>query len=190
MCIAVVQKPGAVIDDASLYRGWTINNDGGGFAYVDDNDNVVIEKGFMEYNPFQKKLRAAIERFGKTSPFLIHMRIRTSGKTDDKNCHPFKIKGGAMIHNGVLFTPTQEMNGNKKLTKSDTRIFAESFHNILHLEDVKKAGDDILFAFGRSNKLAFLYENREVVILNEKAGYWDKDIWYSNHSCKAYSRAY
>ena len=42
MCIAVVQKPGAVIDDASLYRGWTINNDGGGFAYVDNNDNVAL----------------------------------------------------------------------------------------------------------------------------------------------------
>ena len=62
MCVALLTTPGKVIDNASLFNGWSSNPHGGGFAYVRD-DKVVIEKGFMEYNAFQKAYAAATEKY-------------------------------------------------------------------------------------------------------------------------------
>lgn len=190
MCVAIVTKPGGKVDNASLFRGWTINSHGAGFAYV-DNGSVRIEKGFMNYNAFQTAYEKAAEKYSKDSPFLIHMRIRTSGATNRNNCHPFAIKGGAMIHNGIMFTPTGKRAGdNPADRKSDTRVFAESLFNILELESIKKAEDDIRKAVGQSNKLCFLYDDGSFHIINEKAGYWADDVWYSNGSCSVNRRGY
>jgi predicted glutamine amidotransferase len=180
MCIAVLTKPGKSLTGAQLYSGWYRNSDGGGFAYCDKDGKVVIKKGYMKYNDFQKAYADAVHQYGESSPFLVHMRIRTSGDVNAANCHPFKTKNGAMIHNGNMFNPDTVRGGERK---SDTRIFAESLHNILVLEDLLVAGDDIISEIGRNNKLAFLFDGGKTLILNEAAGFWDDDIWYSNRSC-------
>jgi predicted glutamine amidotransferase len=180
MCIAVLTKPGKSLTGAQLYSGWYRNSDGGGFAYCDENGKVVIKKGYMKYNDFQKAYADAVHQYGENSPFLVHMRIRTSGDVNPANCHPFKTRNGAMIHNGSMFNPDSVRSGERK---SDTRIFAESLHNILVLEDLLVAGDDIISEIGRNNKLAFLFDGGKMLILNEAAGFWDDDIWYSNRGC-------
>lgn len=182
MCVAVVCKPGAIVTPDRLWSGWLSNQDGGGFAYVKD-DEVVIEKGFLKYNDFERAYTKAAEEYAAESPFLVHMRIKTSGSKKAENCHPFPIKNGALIHNGVLFYPT---GAAVREDKSDTRIFAERSYNILHLEDVLRAERDILNTFGVHNKLAFLYNDKRYLILNERSGYWHEDIWYSNSSCTPY----
>lgn len=187
MCIAIVIKAGATLSDAQLWKGWTANEDGGGFAYV-KNDKVEIEKGFMKYNDFQKAFRKASEEFGADSPFLVHMRIGTSGGVTPVNTHPFEIKPqhgphGAMIHNGILFTPSGAWAGNGADKKSDTRVVASALNNILVLEDIKNAKALLGNAIGAGNKLAFLYDNKEFVIINEHQGYWKDEVWYSNAGC-------
>lgn len=184
MCVAILTKPGHTVPNDGLFRGWTNNKDGGGFAYV-ENGEVKIEKGFLAYNPFQEALSRAIDRVGESSPFLIHMRIRTAGNINANNCHPFKIKNGAMIHNGTMFYP----ENNPKLTDnpSDTRKFATKFHNTLTYGAVKAAEEDILRHIGRHNKLAFLYNDKSYHIMNESAGQWVDGVWYSNSSCRVYS---
>lgn len=180
MCIAIVTQPGKVLTGAQLYSGWYRNSDGAGFAYCDEHGKVVIKKGYMKYNDFQKAYADASMKYSEHSPFLVHMRIRTSGDVNAANCHPFKLKNGAMIHNGSLFNPDTVRTAEKK---SDTRIFAESLHNILVLEDLQVAGPDIIAEIGYHNKLAFLFDEGKTLILNESAGFWDDGIWYSNRSC-------
>lgn len=187
MCIAILTKEGAIMDNAALYRGWAGNSDGAGFAYVAEG-KVKIEKGFMKYAEFQKAYVEASSKYAADSPFLIHMRIRTSGATNQNNCHPFPIKGGAMIHNGIMFTPTGKRVGKPEDRRSDTRVFAEDLYNILQLETLKKAGDDIRKAVGNSNKLAFLYDDKQFLILGESLGTWSEGIWYSNGSCAVSGR--
>jgi predicted glutamine amidotransferase len=182
LCIAIVTQKGCALTDEQLFRGWTSNPNGGGFAYIRDGE-VRIDKGYMEYNPFQKAYRKAVELYANDNPMLVHMRIRTSGTTGPKNTHPFKINGGAMIHNGIMFTPAGNRVGNKDDARSDTRIFCEDLHNILDLDSVKKAATGIHAAIGRGNKLCFLYDNAETFIIGEDMGHWDKGIWYSNSSC-------
>lgn len=137
----------------------------------------------MEYNPFQKAYRKAVESYGHDNPMLVHMRIRTSGTTGPKNTHPFRVKGGAMIHNGIMFTPAGKRIGNPNDERSDTRVFCEDLHNILELDSVKKAAEGIHAAIGRGNKLCFLYDGGETFIIGEDNGMWDKGIWYSNGGC-------
>lgn len=188
MCVAILTKPGAFVPKLGLANGFSSNRDGAGYAYVDpDAKKVVIKKGFMLYNDLEKSYYADVEKYAEHSPFLVHMRIRTSGHVSPANCHPFKIKGGAMIHNGSLFYPDKEHIGTPEDRKSDTRVFAEVLHNILTFEDVKAAEDAILGSVGRYNKLAFLYDDGRYHIMNERAGSWKDDVWYSNDSCRIYT---
>lgn len=182
MCVALLTKPGKVITNDALYNGWQTNPDGGGFAYVKD-DKVVIEKGFMKYNEFQKAYATATDKYAAESPFLVHMRIRTSGATNANNCHPFPIRDGALIHNGIMFTPTGKRAGPVDDRKSDTRVFAESLYNILNLEHIQKKSLAIQNAIGRGNKICFLYDDKSYYILGEEMGDWIDGIWHSNDSC-------
>lgn len=183
MCVAIVTKEGAVIPSNTLLEGWKNNPHGGGFAFVDDDHQVVIKKGYMKFSDFVQSYEHAAAKFADRSPFLVHMRIRTSGDTSPSNCHPFKVKDGAMIHNGVLFTPAGSRAGTETDRKSDTRVFAESLHNILRLEHIKKVSDKLRYAVGEYNKLCFLNKDKEYHIVGESSGYWSDNIWYSNLSC-------
>lgn len=186
MCIAIFQRPGKSVPDHALWEGWKTNRDGGGFAYIDpETQKVVISKGFMTFNDFVKAYRGAVETY-PDSPFLIHMRVKTSGHISPTNTHPFAIKGGAMIHNGNFFTPGDKHQPNKEDLKSDTRVFAETLFNILDYDSVVAAETGVRRAIGEYQRVAFLYDDGRSHIYNEKGGYWDNDIWYSNKSCFTY----
>lgn len=188
MCIAIVCPIGTTVSNEKLYRGWTINNDGGGFAYVDENDRIVIKKGFNKYGEFHAALTEAMSAYGSTSPFLIHMRIRSQGDKGMENTHPFLITPeegpeGALIHNGTMFSPTGEWVGTAEDKKSDTRVFAEILSSVLCYDDVL-AGKALLGKAIGHSRMAFLYANREYVILSETSqDRWEDGVWYSNGSC-------
>lgn len=186
MCVAILCKTGAVLPEQQLKSGWESNSHGAGFAFVDPATNkVTIRKGFMKYMDFKDALYAATAKYSEVSPFLVHMRIRSAGDDGPKNTHPFRIKNGAMIHNGTMFSPTGKRSGTEGDRYSDTRIFAQTLHNILDLDSVKKAEKAILNEIGSSNKLVFLYDDKQYHIVNESSGIWDGDIWHSNsYSCK------
>lgn len=153
MCIAIVQPAGCRIEERHLVNSFTGNPDGAGFAYVHDGQ-VQIAKGYFKLEAFLNAYNTIHNAYGKEAPVLAHCRIATAGAVDADNCHPFKIKGGAMIHNGHLWsTPDNEK-------KSDTREFSEIFYNILDLASVSTAveGDDFLDIIGH-DRMAFLYED-------------------------------
>ena len=186
MCVAILTKPGSRLSHAQIEAGWKSNPHGGGFAFVDDTGDVRIIKGLMTLDKMIEKYDEYAERYAMKSPFLVHMRIATSGGTTGKNTHPFPIKDGALIHNGVMFTPTGERAGTKDDRKSDTRVFAEHGFNIFERQSLVKAEQEILDAIGFSNKLVFLWKDKSWFIMNEKLGSWDGDIWFSNSSCRVY----
>lgn len=184
MCVAILQGKGKTLNNAQLSSGWKINSDGGGFAYIGKDGKVQIETGYLKYDDFAKAYERITDKYGENGPMLVHMRIRSAGGMGRKNCHPFRIKGGAMCHNGTMFYPDRAGSSKDDDTyKSDTRIFAEAFHNILDLASVKKAEEDIMRAVGINNKLLFLYDEGDYHIMNERAGFWKEGIWFSNGSC-------
>lgn len=190
MCIAIVTKQGARLTPEQIAAGWRSNRDGAGVAYVKEG-KVVIDKGYLQLDKFQDAYARLADQFSDESPFLVHMRIGTSGHKDSpNNTHPFEVKTqrgprGAMIHNGVLFTPTGDWVGPSNDRKSDTRVVCEALGNILQLEDVLRAKERISRVIGTGNKFAFLYDDKTTVILNEDQGVWKDNIWFSNSwSCR------
>lgn len=172
MCVAIVQPKGFVIPAETLSKCFRANAHGGGLAFVRGNE-VVIKKGFMK----EDQLIEAYNMYrleNPETPFLVHCRIATKGVVGETNCHPFKVKGGVMIHNGTLW------HGGLTDEKSDTREFAETLHNNLHkanmLEHHLSVGNAI-----NGSRMAFLYKDGTTVLVNDrKPAVWIDGIWYSN----------
>ena len=185
MCIAVVKPAGVDISEETIYNCWKSNADGAGIAYI-RKKKVVIDKGYMKLDKFMEAWQNLSKRYPK-SPFLLHFRIRSTGSINEGQTHPFPIKNGAMIHNGTISGTGALYNG----PKSDTELFAERFGSVLTLDFLKKHKDKIDSALGY-NKLAFLFDSGEYVIINESIGVWSNGIWYSNRTFegnKSWSRS-
>lgn len=147
--------------------------DGAGFAYV-KNGKVEVVKGLMDFDSFYTKYTKTLKRF-PNSVYLIHFRTGTGGTITPENTHPFYIPKGALIHNGVMFTPDD------KTGRSDTAILSETIGAKLKTPadwaiNRFKFGDYV----GRHNKFCILFDDGKFLIVNEIAGNWEDNVWYSN----------
>lgn len=175
MCIAIVIPEGVTVNKDYLHNGWCANSDGGGFAYV-RKGKVKIVKSLMKWKTWEDAYYTAREA-NPDSPFLVHFRIRSAGSNTADNTHPYALKTGAVIHNGTLTGSGADWYRGP----SDTAKFVEKFGEHLTYDNVlsKKLAMEAAIGY---NKLAFLFNNGKFVIVNEDAGHWDDDVWYSNGS--------
>jgi len=122
MCVIVHQPTGTHIDKETARKLWKTNPDGGGFAFVDDNKNLVVEKS-MEFKDFWRRFETA----RSTNPgrdFLLHMRIATHGSVNINNAHPFQVdEHTVMAHNGILHNVAHEMD--KTDDRTDSQYFVD-----------------------------------------------------------------
>lgn len=177
MCIAIVRKAGAVIEDDVLRGCDRANKDGGGYAFVREG-KVVIRKGFMAFNDFIASYRADVLE-NDQSNFLIHFRISTGGDSSAENTHPFGNERTAMIHNGYFFWPGSS-------GPSDTSILASAIDEYLEKDRVVPNLKEITSWIGSGNKLAFLFDDNTYAIANEEAGSWVDNVWFSNTSYRSF----
>ena len=179
MCIAILTTPNKALDEKTFRRCFSNNRDGFGMAYVNTDGKVEIDKGFMAEDFAWKTYSNMIATGVNKHPMLLHFRLRTAGTIDQSNCHPFAVKGGAMIHNGT-FWRDGNMNG-----KSDSRILAETMHDKLHYANLSANKNEFQDAFGY-NRVAFLFNEGKYIIFSEDkdGGQWNDGIWYSNGGWK------
>ena len=190
MCIIMVTEAGVPIPDDHLINGWAGNPDGAGYMYLGDTqDNgereLVVRKGLMSFREFQAAYERDYGYYGHDSPFVVHFRIGTHGPNDEANTHPhFVNRRLALAHNGIIngmvYTP--------KDSRSDTRVFIDNVLRFLPRRWVNNPAilhlvEDYI---GVGNKLALLTSDPSiadpVTIINERAGYWLGQRWYSNTS--------
>lgn len=180
MCIALIKLSDATITKRTLKNCWQGNKDGGGLMYVDDDNHLIIEKGFFGFRRIYKRIRY-VERTYPKSKIVIHFRIATSGTISEFCCHPFSITNKVgFVHNGILsgmgnahISDTQEFNFNvlKKLPKDF----------LCNQEIVDKLD---LYARKSVSKFIFLYATNYHLICNENLGYWEDGVWFSNAGYK------
>lgn len=121
---------------------------------------------------------------------LIHLRMKTHGKIDLENCHPYEVlnaqEGGElgavwMMHNGVL--STGYMSGDNR--KSDTwhyiknrlaPLLRRNPKFLMYPEMQQLLERDI----GSNNKFALMCSRGDVFILNRSSGTQWKGAWFSN----------
>lgn len=183
MCVIIHQKPSTYLDKQDARKLWKQNPDGGGFAYIDDEGRIIIEKS-MEFESFWR----AFERARSSNPkrdWIIHMRIATHGSVCLDNTHPFVVdEHTVMAHNGMIGNVPTYASGEKQ-DWSDTRVFIDELvkelpETWLDNEHMVSMVEDYI---GHS-KLMFLTTNpalqHRVYILNENLGTTYKKMWLSN----------
>lgn len=185
MCIIAVVPQGLQLDDDVVQRCWDHNNDGGGFAYVDNKNEIQVFKTMARYQ-FTKHYQEAASEFAKTSPMILHFRIKTHGKTNLENCHPFTThKNLIFAHNGIISIPIpKEMD-----EMSDTNVFNEKI-----LKELPPNFNDtwayraLIHGYIGSSKLAFMDNERRLFIYNERLGdVSDDGVWFSNTTWRDWS---
>lgn len=116
MCIIVAKAKGASMPEREILRTcFTNNSDGAGIMW-NQEEQVHIRKGFMDwecFNAFLEELSTQINL--KDTGVVCHFRITTHGKTSPQNCHGFCISNRikdlkllelttdiGVMHNGII----------------------------------------------------------------------------------------
>ena len=179
MCIAVYKPAGKQIFKRILKNCWNFNDDGAGFMWSHDGF-LHYEKGYFSFRSFYRNYRRTENEYPE-SDFVLHFRIATSGGSGVADCHPFWIKNGvAMVHNGIF---TNWSFANTK--ESDTALFCKSVLAKLPKGFLfNKAILELIEQYCKQelSKLIIMDGDGTIRIINEKAGIWDKGIWFSNGS--------
>jgi predicted glutamine amidotransferase len=177
MCIIILNTNDKIEKDR-LKTCWNENPDGAGMMYTQNNELKI----FKELKDFQILWNKYSEIRDKQplSNIVLHFRIKTHGKVNTKNVHPFRVnKDLAFCHNGILScvdVPT-------KSKVSDTIILNETILKLLPEEFiVNDAIRTLLEEFIGHNKLVFLDSFNNYHIINESLGHWENKNWYSNYS--------
>jgi len=182
MCIILYKPANANFPAISTIKTCFENNPDGAGLLIFENQKAKIEKGLMTFNDLKKALKR--NKLNNDSHFAIHFRIATSGKVNQKNCHPFPISSNekalqklngvtsqAIMHNGVI--------GKGEGNLSDTQVFTRDTLNLLspyfHDECIRDHIENLL---GSDRMLIF--SDGKIYLLN----HWiiDQGIYYSNDS--------
>ena len=174
MCLAIYKPAGAWASKANLHEGFKSNPHGSGYAFH-DGSKVQIRKGFFTWNSFWNSFKKDVHT---ETQALIHFRIATKGEKIAENCHPFQLPAGAMMHNGPCIN-WRHCAGSA--TQSDSRQFADDFIGDLTSVQVARL-KPMIEDFAGTEKIIFLFDNKEVVICNADNGHWANGCWWSNRS--------
>lgn len=181
MCIAINSTKGTTPKRNELEISFDNNPDGAGYCFA-RKGKLIIRKAFFTFEEFyQSYLADNIQGQNK----LIHFRIATSGKVNELNCHPFKITDEiAFIHNGIIPNYGDKIeNDTLQFSKEILKpIFSEYGVDILKRKSFRQT---LVKLIGQS-KLAFLDNEGNSYIINEKMGHSKNGIWFSNNSYKEY----
>lgn len=201
MCIIVAKKKGIKMPSKNILETCFNNNsDGAGLMYV-QNGQVVIDKGYMDFKSFYKRLQKLERRLGDLTDraIVLHFRIGTQGKNDKATTHPFPISKNVsdlkatyfktdvgMVHNGII----SKFNYDK--TISDTQLFIKDFVSIIKSlkKDFYKNNDvmNLLKSEIGYSKLCFLDKDENIYYIGDKIE--DNGVVYSNGTYKSYSYNY
>ena len=148
------------------YRGY----DSAGIAYINKNDELVIEKDTGRIANLEKKLKLN----DKTSLAISHTRWATHGKPNAVNAHPHRIGSITLVHNGILEN-YQELKyellneGVKFSSQTDTEVIAAVINSFYEkTKDIKKAIQEFIGVARGSYALGIIVDNDDNLYVAKK----------------------
>jgi glutamine amidotransferase len=187
MCVLIVCKPGATPPREHLLGSVENNPDGAGYA-IHRGASLFVERGLNDTELVDSFLVNRAQ--WPDGPAMFHARIASAGDVSIDNCHPFMVGEHSDIvlaHNGAMLPLEGYAPFVADLTKSDTRVFAESYLPEVGIESLDLLPDDWLKWLGY-NKVAVLSASPILAcnwyIFGQTKGFWraDTNCWYSNGS--------
>ena len=196
MCIIVSKEKNKRIPSKKiLKRCFSANPDGAGFMYTKD-DKVMIEKGFLTFSEFYKRLMQVDKSLNLYKKSLVmHFRIGTSGGYSKSACHPFPVTNNindiqktavssrlGMVHNGIISNFVYgELSDTQNFVKDLVYPLLKINPNFLNNKDAI----DLLYKQSGATKLCFLDKNDNITYVGDLIT--DEGIKYSNTTYKNYS---
>lgn len=196
MCIIVAKKAGLDLPNKELLRACELyNSDGAGLMYVNHDKKVVIEKGFMKFEDFYKRLEELDNEYNlKNKALVMHFRITTQGGTNPYNCHPFPISNKksdlkatyiecdqvGMAHNGTI----KLCSNSSEKDMSDTQLFIRDYLYHIYKNNKTFYQDEAIRNMIKNiggSKFCFLDKNEKIFIIGD----WIEEstgVLYSNES--------
>ena len=177
MCIAIANGRKTTLKKQWIKNSWDNNGDGAGIMWLNKDNKLEFFKELKSFDTYYQKYIEVRQNFPKSN-LLLHFRISTHGKINETNCHPFVVSDEVgFIHNGMIHQVERNVD------YSDTYMFNELILKKLpkgfqHCEATK----ELLESYIDSSKLVFLDTNNTFSIVNEQAGHWVNDCWFSNTS--------
>ncbi len=179
MCLAILKKPEGHVTKKRLGRAWATNNDGAGFMYASDGE-LWIQRGFFKFTEFYTALRYA-EKMNPDATFVIHLRLATSGHKNTQNCHPFRVNPYVgFVHNGIFSNYTYTKSKSSDTSWFNDDVLKELPGGFLDNSAIVKLLESMC-SKGWS-KLVFLDNNGKYKIINECAGEWINNVWFSTRA--------
>lgn len=195
MCIIVAKEKGQKLPSKNILQECFNNNsDGAGLMYVQDN-KVIIDKGYMTFKSFYKRIKKLQKRFNSdltNKALVFHFRIGTSGENDKATTHPFPISNKnedlkktyfktdlGMAHNGIIhnFVYGKDLSDTQNFVKDFISVFKELDNKFFLNERVMK-----LIEKEANSKLCFLDNKENIYYIGDFIE--DKGIKYSNSTYK------
>lgn len=195
MCI-IVYKPykTKMPEYKTLKHCWDNNDDGAGYMYP-DGKQVIIKKGFMDFDKFYNSLKEDYKKMGRFTPFVLHFRISTQAGVNEECTHPFPLSRNmddlrktrtksdiGIAHNGIISLTKSYYN--VTVTYSDTMKFITDYASLLIKDKEFYKDEDLTTLIDRlvGGRLAIMdYEGHTTLIGDfvEENG-----IFYSNNTYK------
>lgn len=184
MCIAIYQPAGKELSKEIIQNCWTANNDGAGLLFT-HNEILYAHKELTDLELFYDYYKHIVEAVGKTTPMVLHFRIKTHGLISLKNCHPFMVNDQiGFVHNGILSIGIPANSHTSDTFELNAQILQKLPDDFLNYQGCIS----LLESYCKGSKLVFLNNKGEHKIINEKLGVWEDGCWFSNYSFK--SRTY
>lgn len=200
MCIIISKEKNARLPkEEELKQSFTYNGDGAGFMYV-DNGQVVIDKGYMDYNTFIKHYRKLLRRFNnfKNKSLVIHCRIGTSGGNTKANTHPYPITSNTSLlhsvrvvsdigiaHNGIIsgYGEPKGLNDTQEFIIKYITPLYENYKSFYKNTEIMKGIQKIT-----GSKLAILDKDDNIYYVGDFVE--DEGLKFSNTTYKSYTYTY
>ena len=194
MCVIVAKKRGIELPSKKTLKDcFETNPDGAGLMYVNENKKIVIEKGFMTFEAFYKKLTELNKKYNlKKKALVMHFRITTQGGTSPENCHPFPITDDekklkatylecndvAFAHNGII--SLYSMRDDKGM--SDTMLLSKELLYPLFNYNKKfykqEHNQELIEEIIGTDKIAFLDNKENITLIGDFKK--DGELYFSN----------
>lgn len=180
MCIIAVQPPKLELRQEVLDNCWAGNDDGAGFAYAKDG-NIIVIKELENKEKFETLYRSHRAK-SPNAVFVLHWRVRTHGKVNRTNIHPFFVnKDVVMFHNGTI----SDMPHSEDY--SDSYLFAKTVlsglpHKFYSNETILR----MIHKWASPSRIALLTSSGKVFFTSMNGWEKDGDFFFSNNGWKGW----
>lgn len=185
MCLIVHKPIGKSWNTDVIRSAAYANPDGIGLLWIDPESGSIRTKKVVpkSHDKAAKIAEYMANQIGEDTEAALHLRLRTHGRIDLSNVHPFVSVCGksALMHNGII----SEYAPSKGSNESDTAVFAKlSAFPLLDLVNTEEELVDVATLLeseaGRSNRLLVAREGFSLRTLGD----------WTEHEGLSYSNGY